>query len=240
MSLHFRSPQSVPAPRRTPQFQSEERLPITPLQIVRLPVGPYQANCYVVFRDGGAEALVVDPGEEPDLILQELAARSLTPLAVLVTHGHLDHVGGVATVAAVSSAPVYMSRDEAFLLERINDHLYPGLGPYEPYQPDHLLDGGEQLQIGPFAIDVLNVPGHSPAHLAFQIEGALFSGDVLFAGSVGRTDLPGGDWAILEASIGRLLDTLPPETLVLPGHGDATTLAAEREGNPFLAFARRL
>ena len=164
-----------------------------------------------------------------------------TPLAVLVTHGHLDHVGAVATVAAVSSAPVYMSRDEAFLLERINDRLYPGLGPYEPYQPDHLLDGGEQLEIGPFAIDVLSVPGHSPAHLAFQIRGSAVLGRRALRGSRGA-DRPaaaatGRCWK--RASAG-CWTRCRPRRSCCPGHGDADDArppSARR--NPFLAVARR-
>jgi glyoxylase-like metal-dependent hydrolase (beta-lactamase superfamily II) len=127
-----------------------------------------------------------------------------------------------------------MSRDEAPLLEHINDYLYPGYGPYEGYPPDRLLTGDESLRFAELSVDVLRVPGHSPAHLAFLIDGHLFSGDVLFAGSVGRTDLPGASWEELEQTLQRLVDTLPPETPVHPGHGPETTLGAELATNPFL------
>jgi glyoxylase-like metal-dependent hydrolase (beta-lactamase superfamily II) len=207
------------------------------LRVVRLPVGPIQANCYLVVDDRSGDALVVDPGDEPGRILDELSAAGLRALAVLVTHGHFDHVGGVAAVATATGAPVYMSRSEAVLLERVNDFLPPSFGPFEPYRPERLLDGGERLSVGPFEIEVLSVPGHSPGHLAFRLGDVLLSGDVLFAGSVGRTDLPGGDWPTLAATLRRLVDELAPETQVLPGHGPETTLAAERDTNPFLAQA---
>ena len=207
------------------------------LRCVRLPVGPIQANCYLVIDNRSGDALIVDPGDEPDRILDELSAAGLRPLAVLVTHGHFDHVGAVAAVATATGAPVYMSRSESVMLERVNEFLPPSFGPLEPYRPDRLLDGGEQLALGPFSVEVLFVPGHSPGHLAFRLDGVLLAGDVLFAGSVGRTDLPGGDWPTLAATLRRLAAELPPETVVLPGHGPETTIGAERDGNPFLAEA---
>ncbi len=127
-----------------------------------------------------------------------------------------------------------MSQDEAPLLEDINEYTYPGFGPYQGYRPDRLLTGNENLRFEELSVDVLRVPGHSPAHLAYLIDGHLFSGDVLFAGSVGRTDLPGASWEVLEASIRMLVETLPPETPVHPGHGPSTTLGAELASNPFL------
>jgi hydroxyacylglutathione hydrolase len=167
--------------------------------------------------------LVVDPGAEPERILDEIAARELEPSAILVTHGHVDHVGGVASVKAATGARVYMPAGEANRLSA---------------PPDVPLEGGEQLEIGPFSVRVLAVPGHSPAHIAYLVEDMLFSGDVLFAGSVGRTDLEGSDPEALERTLALLVETLPPETRVFPGHGPDTTIARERATNPFLAAYR--
>jgi glyoxylase-like metal-dependent hydrolase (beta-lactamase superfamily II) len=164
---------------------------------------------------------VVDPGDEADRILDALRVRELGSVAILVTHGHFDHLGAVAGVARASGSPVYIPSSEA-----------PALSDWTA---DHLRKGGEHLDLGPFSVDVLAVPGHSEGHLAYLVDGALLSGDVLFAGSVGRTDLPGGDWPTLAATLERLTSTLPPETPVLPGHGEATTLGAEAATNPFLA-----
>jgi glyoxylase-like metal-dependent hydrolase (beta-lactamase superfamily II) len=186
-------------------------------------VGPYRANCFLVSRDSDAAVLVVDPGAEPERILGEIAERRLEPSAILVTHGHVDHVGGVASVKAATGVRVYMPAGEA-------DRLAA--------PPDVALQGGEQLEIGPFSVRVLAVPGHSPAHVAYLIEDVLLSGDVLFAGSVGRTDLEGSDPAALDRTLRMLVETLPPETRVFPGHGPATTIARERAANPFLAALR--
>jgi hydroxyacylglutathione hydrolase len=167
--------------------------------------------------------LVVDPGAEPERILGEIAARTLDPSAILVTHGHVDHVGGVASVAKATGVRVYMPAGEADRLEA---------------PPDVALEGGEQLEIGPFSVQVLAVPGHSPAHIAYLVEDVLLSGDVLFAGSVGRTDIAGSDPGQLDRTLRMLVEVLPPETRVFPGHGPATTIARERAANPFLAHLR--
>jgi hydroxyacylglutathione hydrolase len=165
---------------------------------------------------------VVDPGAEPERILGEIAMRMLEPSAILVTHGHVDHIGGVASVAVATGARVYMPAGEANRLES---------------PPDVPLAGGEELLIGPFSVRVLRVPGHSPAHVAYLVEDVLLVGDVLFAGSVGRTDLEGSDPDELDRSL-RQLATLPPETRVLPGHGPETTIGRELATNPFLAALR--
>jgi hydroxyacylglutathione hydrolase len=207
------------------------------MRAIRLPLGPIQTNCYLVSRESQGDALVVDPGEEASRLLAELAARGLEPCAILITHGHFDHLGAVGPVARQTGCPVYIPRREADSLAHLAERAPEGFGPFESYAADHLLDGGEHLSLAGLKIDVLSVPGHSPGHLAYLIEGTLFSGDVLFAGSVGRTDFADADWETLAASLRMLVDTLPPETPVLSGHGPETTLAAELAGNPFLAQA---
>ena len=200
-------------------------------------VGPVQENCFIARRDDSRRAVIVDPGEEPDRILAPVRDLGLEVEAVLLTHTHFDHVGAVAPVARETGAPVYVSEIERPVLADIMSYVpFAGFGPYESYEADHLLRGGERLELAGFEIDVLFTPGHSPGHLSFSIpsERALFSGDVLFQGSVGRTDLPGGDWNTLLASIGTLVESLPEDTTVHPGHMGITTLGTERRTNPFL------
>jgi hydroxyacylglutathione hydrolase len=199
------------------------------LDIVQLPLGAYGTNCYLVAREGASQAAVIDPGDSPDTVLSVLADRGWKAAGVLVTHGHPDHLGAVKGVAEAAAVDVWMPRGEAGDLRTL------AAGPYEP---DHLLDGGELVSVAGVDFDTTPVPGHSPASIAFQAEGHLFSGDVLFAGSVGRTDLAGGDMPTLLASIRRLMDAYPQETVVLPGHGPATTLGHELGSNPFLAALR--
>ena len=155
-----------------------------------------------------------------------------------MTHGHFDHLLGVADLAEGTGAPVYMPEGERMLLESPEERFTPPGIALRAYTPDVLLDGGETIEVAGIAFDVVSVPGHSPAHLAYHADGCLFSGDVLFAGSVGRTDLPGADWETLLASIRSLVDTLPADTIVYPGHGPITTLGDELARNPFLAELR--
>ena len=199
------------------------------LEIVQLPVGDYQANCYLVALEGGSSAAVIDPGDEPDVVQAELARRGWTAAGVLVTHAHIDHIGAVAAVARDAGAEVWMPAGEADLLR---EH------PASPYAPEHLLEGGEHVDLAGIEFAVTLVPGHSPASVAFGTDGHLFVGDVLFAGSVGRTDLAGGDMQTLLESIATLMREYPPETIVLPGHGPVTTLGDERDTNPFLGPLR--
>jgi hydroxyacylglutathione hydrolase len=202
-------------------------------------LGPAQENCYFVRAEEGAgEAVVVDPGDSAAELGLELARAGSRCAAILVTHCHWDHIAGVADLAEATGAPVYMARGEAPVLAS-PDNFYAALGIHvRPYEPDVLLDGDETLDLAGLALQTIAVPGHSPAHLAFYTEGCLFSGDVLFAGGVGRTDLPGGDWEALVESIRTLRDRFPPETVVYPGHGPQTTLGAELAGNPFLSELR--
>ena len=205
-------------------------------------VGPVQENCFIFWQEGSKKALIVDPGDEPPRLLNAITELGLELEAILLTHCHFDHIGAVAPVAKATGAPVYISEIEAPVLSDVMRWVPPGFGPFESYEADHLLKGGEKLELAGFEIDVLFTPGHSPGHVTYSVpdEHAIFSGDVLFQSSVGRTDLPGGDWGTLLASIGKLVEELPADkdgvdTTVFPGHMGITTLGVERLTNPFLA-----
>jgi glyoxylase-like metal-dependent hydrolase (beta-lactamase superfamily II) len=206
-------------------------------------VGPVQENAFLLRRDGGDRAVLVDPGEEAPKLLGAIEALGVTLDAILLTHCHFDHTGAVAPVAKATGAPVYCPQIEVPLLQDIMAYVpWPGFGPFESWDPEHTVAGGERLQLAGYDIDVLFTPGHSPGHVTYAIanetEGApiaLFSGDVLFQSSIGRTDLPGGDHATLLASIATLLERFDDGAVVHPGHMGLTTLGAERAHNPFLA-----
>ena len=205
-------------------------------------VGMVQENCFVFRRDGAKEALIVDPGDEAPKLLGAIDELDVELAGILITHTHFDHVGAVAEVARETGAEVWVPELEKGVLADINSYVpFPGFGPYESYDAEHTLDGGEKLEMAGFEIDVLHTPGHSPGHVTFSVpdERALFSGDVLFQGSVGRTDLPFGDWPTLQRSLQLLVDTFPEDTTVYPGHMGVTTLGAERATNPFLAELAR-
>ncbi len=205
-------------------------------------VGPVQENCYLFRREGSDRALIVDPGDEPDRLLRAIDELGVTLDGILLTHTHFDHVGAVAPVAEATGAEVWVPEIEKPVLADIMSFVpWPGFGPYESYDAEHTLKGGEKLELAGFEIDVMFTPGHSPGHVTFSIpdQEAIFSGDVLFQGSVGRTDLPGGDWATLLESIRSLVDNLSEDTTVHPGHMGLTTLGAERASNPFLAELAR-
>ena len=200
-------------------------------------VGPFMENSYLVRRDGSDRALFVDPGDEAPKLLQAIETLGVTLDAILLTHTHIDHVGAVAPVAKATGAPVWVPVIEKPVLADINRFVpWDEFGPFESWDAEHTLTGGEKLELAGFEIDVIFTPGHSPGHVTYSIadEEAAFSGDVLFQGSVGRTDLPGGDWPTLLDSIRSLLDSLPATTTVYPGHMGITTLGAERATNPFL------
>ena len=205
-------------------------------------VGMIQENCFLFRREGSDRALIVDPGEEADKLLRAIDALGVGLDGILLTHTHFDHIGAVAPVAEATGAEVWVPEAERQVLADINSYVpWPGFGPYQSWEAEHTLKGGERLELADFEIDVLFTPGHSPGHVSFSIadERALFSGDVLFQGSVGRTDLPGGDWATLLESIRLLVESLPPDTTVYPGHMGITSLGAERASNLFLAELAR-
>jgi glyoxylase-like metal-dependent hydrolase (beta-lactamase superfamily II) len=208
------------------------------LSVDRYELGPIGTNCYLVrAAPGAAEAVVIDPGGDVETLERELEANDAACVAILITHGHWDHLGAVADLAEATGSPVYMAATERVALERIQD-FSPAELSLRSYTPDVLLDGDETLELAGITFQTLLVPGHSPAHLAYYAVGCLFSGDVLFAGSVGRTDIPFGDWETLIESIRTLGDRFPPDTVVYSGHGPETTLGAELARNPFLAELR--
>lgn len=208
------------------------------LDVEMLTVGAIAENCFLVRPEGGDQLLIVDPGDEAERILAAAERLGGEVAAVLITHCHFDHVGAVAPVAAATGAPVYCPQLERPVLADIMSYVpYPGFGPFESYEADETVAGGEALELAGLTLDVIHTPGHSPGHVTYSIRGeqALLSGDVLFQGSVGRVDLPGGDGPTLVRSIQALLDSHPDETRVYPGHMGETTLGAERASNPFLA-----
>jgi glyoxylase-like metal-dependent hydrolase (beta-lactamase superfamily II) len=205
-------------------------------------VGPVAENSFLFRRDGSDSALIVDPGDEAPVLLGAIETLGVKLEGILLTHTHFDHVGAVAPVAKATGAEVWVPEIEKGVLADINSYVpWPGFGPFEDWDAEHTLAGGEKLELAGFDIDVVFTPGHSPGHVTYSIpdEGAVFSGDVLFQGSVGRVDLPGGDWGTLLESLRTLVDTLPAETTVYPGHMGITTLGAERASNPFLAELAR-
>ena len=207
------------------------------LVVDRYELGPIGTNCYVVRTERGAtEAVVIDPGGDATTLRLELARMAVSVAGILVTHTHYDHIGAVADLAEAARSPVYISEVEAAVLSRPDDY-YPGQR-IRPWAAEVQLSGDETIDLAGISFEVVQVPGHSPGHLAFYADLCLFSGDVLFAGSVGRTDLPMASWETLVASIRALVDRFPPETAVYSGHGPPTTLGAELARNPFLTELR--
>ena len=205
-------------------------------------VGPFQENTFLISQDGSDRAVLVDPGDEPDRLLGGIEQEGVTLDAILITHTDVDHVGAVAPVAKATGAPVYCPKLEVERLADIMAHLpMPGIGPYEGYEADETVEGGEVLELAGFEIEVMFTPGHTEGHVTYAFpEGPVIaSGDVLFQGSVGRTDRPNGDHQTLLNSIATLLERYPDDTLVLPGHMGTTTLGREKETNPVLAELAR-
>ncbi|HUA75807.1 MAG TPA: MBL fold metallo-hydrolase [Solirubrobacteraceae bacterium] len=241
---------------------------MSPLDVRSFTVGLVQENSYVVSdpaqpagEDGRRPTVIVDPGDEPERLLEAIDALGVRIEAILITHCHFDHIGAVAPLARATGAPVYCPEIERPVLADVMRWVPQGFGPFESYEADHTVAGGERLDLAGLQIDVIFTPGHSPGHVTYAIAPssapkgeaagtapiapatapappALLSGDVLFQGSVGRVDLPGGDWPTLERSIGGLLRSFAPETVVYPGHMGVTTLGRERDTNPFLVELR--
>jgi hydroxyacylglutathione hydrolase len=212
--------------------------------VAGFPAGSFAANCYLVATEPGAECLIIDPGEDAEPGIAEIVERHrLKPVAVLLTHGHIDHVWSVAPVCGAKGIPAYIHpADRALLTDparglslRPGLELFGGLTFSEPDDVRELTDGAV-LSLAGLEITVDHAPGHTPGSVAFRSgTTVMFSGDLLFAGSIGRTDLPGGDYPAILDSLARVCLTLPDDVQVLPGHGPQTTIGAERASNPFLA-----
>ena len=194
------------------------------LNIHAIPLGLLDTNCYIVRQGGDPHCIVIDPGQQPEALLAYLSNNKLTVDAILLTHGHFDHVGGVRQVVAETDAPVYLDTKDLVLPPRMTD------GPL--YYTDTYQEGSH-LKIAGIAIDVIETPGHTPGSVCLLAEDCLFSGDTLFAGSCGRTDFPGGSLEQMRTSLARLA-AIPGDYRVFPGHGESTTLSAEKQYNPFM------
>lgn len=207
-----------------------------PLAVDSFVMSPFQSNCYVVRADRTApDSVVIDPGDDPTPLRLELARMGARTAAILVTHADVDHIAGVAALADGTGAEVWAPAGE---VEALRSGSTRGGMRVEAHEPAHTVGGGDEIDVAGIRFEVIDVPGHSAGHVAFHAEGELFSGDLLFAGSVGRVDLAGGDWDTLLDSVRALLDRLPAETVVRPGHGPATTLGRELDTNPFLRELR--
>lgn len=198
-------------------------------------VGALETNCYLVYDDETRECAVIDPGAEHEKIVAAIADLELKPVIVLNTHGHVDHIGANSDIVQKYAVPLAMHAADTDML-KVSDYIELSLllGARNSPAPDRLLSDGDEIAVGRTSLRVLHTPGHTPGSIGFVQGGVLFSGDTLFCGGVGRTDLPGGSWKDLERSIRERILTLPEETVVLPGHGPWTTVEQERSSNPFL------
>ncbi len=210
------------------------------MKVVQIPNGQFVENSYLLIDDAAGECAIIDPGEEAGLIAHKLAAARARPVAIWLTHAHVDHVLGVPRLKADSAAPVYLHPADRPLYDRVADQAAAfGMRAATLPAPDRALAHGDVLAVGALQFRVRHAPGHSPGSVVFEGEGIVFTGDVLFQGSIGRTDLPGGDYETLLRSIERELLTLPDSTIVYSGHGPETTVGRERRANPFLAGTER-
>jgi glyoxylase-like metal-dependent hydrolase (beta-lactamase superfamily II) len=205
------------------------------VKIETFPMGVFQVNSHLVFCEKTGHCVVVDPGDEPGILLKRLERLGVDPQAVLLTHGHLDHVAGLAAVKRAFDVPAYLHPADRFLVETFAQQAAMfGLDLESPPLPERELTPGASFVLGECALRILHTPGHSPGSVTFVHGKDAISGDVLFAGSIGRTDLPGGDLPTLLHSIDEVLVPLGDDVTIHPGHGPKTTVGRERAGNPFL------
>ncbi len=198
-------------------------------------VGPLETNCYIVYCPETRECAVVDPGAEASKIFRLVASNSLHPVTLLNTHGHIDHIGANREIKEKFDIPLCIHRDDEPILKNVlQSELSFFLGAQESPPPDQYLEEGETIKIGKFSLRVIHTPGHSPGSVSFLGDGFLLSGDTLFFGGVGRTDLPGGSWPELVNSIKTKILTMPDEMPLLPGHGPFTSVGQEKRSNPFV------
>lgn len=210
------------------------------MKIELLTVGPLAENCYLVIDETTNRAVLIDPGDEPDRILEAVRHSRATLEGIWLTHAHFDHVGAIAGVRRELRVPVHMhALDAPVLAVAVDSALRYGIRIDEPPAADAALAEGDRITVGALELEVMHVPGHAPGHVAFHGEGVVFGGDCLFAGSIGRTDIPYGDRETLDASLLRLV-ALGDELTVYPGHGPPTTIGRERRSNPFLLGAAHL
>ncbi len=204
--------------------------------ICRIPTGPLDVNCYIVGCPDTRECLIIDPGGHGERIAETLERLDLDPAVLMNTHGHFDHIGGNAYLMAhKDSLPLYLHEDDLHYLRNAGEHADYWSMPFEDSpEPTNLLKGGEDIEMGSFRFRIIHTPGHSPGGISIYILGHLFTGDALFEGSIGRTDLPGGEYDLLISSIRDKLLILPGDTIIHPGHGSESTIAIERRSNPFL------
>ena len=198
-------------------------------------VGALETNCYLVYCEETRACAVIDPGADPEKIISAIADLELKPVIVINTHGHVDHIGGNSDIVQKYRVPLAMHAADTGMLQ-VSDYIELSLllGARNSPPPDRLLAEGDEIAVGRLTLRVMHIPGHTAGSVGFVAAGVLFSGDTLFCGGVGRTDLPGGSWKDLEQSIRERILTLPEETIVLPGHGPWTTVEQERDSNPFL------
>ncbi len=206
--------------------------------IERVVVSPFATNCYIVGSESSQEGIIIDPGDESKVILRKVADLGLDIKLIVLTHGHIDHIGALKDVKEATGAEMAIHTDDAQSLRGKGGliiSLVSGLSYPKPPPPDRLLKDGDSLDVADLHLRVLHTPGHTPGGICLSGEGVVFSGDTLFNSGIGRTDLPGGSYRQLMESIHTKLMVLPDDTIVYPGHGPETTIGAERAGNPFLS-----